>query len=126
MKYKREEKVLLGLEGIFIKGKTLLLSLSLQNKSSFAFPYDSLRFFIINRKSMRRSAVQTIPVISYQLHSGGELAPHSAHRVPVALLGISFSRRKQLQVEWIEKGEGRKVVLTIPYSYLNKARRLPL
>lgn len=125
IRYKKGERLLLGLEGVYLEGRTVFLKLYCQNRSPLPFLSDSLRFTLKDKIGLRNRAGQSIPLLPIVQTQPEEIAQNSSKRVAVAIDGLSFSRRKQLEVEWGEKGGGRKMVLKIPVAALRYAGPVP-
>ena len=113
-------------KGIYIKGRTMFCQLEIINHSPLDYELESLRFFLRDQKTARRTALQEIEQQPLLLR--GETAQVKASNkstIVVALEKSTLPDGKYLAVEIMEKGGGRHLQLKIKNRHILRALTLP-
>lgn len=124
----KDEKwdVLAQLKGIYIKEDVLYFQLSLTNNSSLHFTINHLRFYISDKKTPKRTAVQEIELTP--LHVSGnvlEVKANSTSTVVVALEKFTIPDAKYLGIQIMEKNGGRQLFMKARNKKVMQAKLLP-
>lgn len=110
----KKNKIVFGLDGIYIKDEVIFYALSLQNKSNINFDVDFLRFYVRDKKVIKRSTTQEDEQVPLYIYNEQKilLGKHKTKEV-VALPKFTIPDDKVLYVELFEKNGGRHMQLTI-------------
>jgi conjugative transposon TraN protein len=114
------EMMRLQLRGTYCKDSLLWLVLQLRNHSLIAYRTEYLRLYIVDRKQVKRMAVQQVPIDPVW-----EKLPSSVDRKAAFAVGLplfTLAKDKKLILELAERGGGRVLMLPIGYKALLMAR----
>jgi hypothetical protein len=120
----RSEKVEAGLHGIYLKDSLLWFALELRNHSPINYIPEYLRWYIRDRRVLKRTAIQELPVTPVyaaglkQIPAGTELDDWIGFR-PFAI-----ARDKELVLEIGESGGARPLILIINHKEILNAKTL--
>ena len=119
-----EGKVYLMLKRVYYTDSLLWLGFAARNRSSIPFEPGLLRFSVEDRKRVKRTAMQSIP-LDIAFAPGFEPLPGGSRtRLVVGIPPFTITRRKILLVEWAEPGNGRRILLRVKGRDILKARKL--
>ncbi|MHA4811773.1 conjugative transposon protein TraM [Flavitalea flava] len=114
-------KVHLTLLGIYLKNKTLWFSVTIQNKSHIDFIPENIRWFIRDRRQLKRTAIQEITLKSVDGKDSSQSVPSDS--IQTILTGFQpfvLAEEKELILQVNEQHGGRQLVLTIhPKKIIN-------
>lgn len=120
-------KVKLALKGIYIHDDVIFYKLQIRNKSNVKYDVQSLRFFIRDKKRMKRTASQEIeahPV--YIRNEVKAIKSNSKVDVVYALQKFTIPDAKTLDIEAFEKNGGRNLKLRMGNQTIVNAEMLPI
>lgn len=113
----------LSLHGIYTDQDVIFCQLEMTNQSAISYGIESLRFFIRDKKTAKRTAVQEVEI--KPLHVKGDTAVitgESVHSFVYALPKFTIPDKKYLAIEVMEKNGGRHLELGIAGKTLLRAR----
>ena len=120
----REQKILLGLQAIYLTHDAMCFRFKLRNHSHVAYTPDYIRFFIRDKKRSKRTAVQETelkPLYATSIQTVDGLRTDT----PVfAFMPFTISSKQELVVQAGEKNGGRDLELHISHRKLLKAKIL--
>jgi conjugative transposon TraN protein len=125
---KRDAKfgIKLLLNDIYIDENEIFYDITIRNKSNIRYDIQSMRFFIKDRKRVKRTAAQEVEVVpSYVSADINSVSGHGSLRVVYVLNKFTISDAKNLDIELFEKNGGRNLKLRIDNQRIVKAKRLP-
>jgi len=125
---KRDAKfgIKFSLNEIYIDEDEVFYDITIRNKSNIRYDIQSMRFFIRDRKKVKRTAAQEIEVMpSYISADLGGVSGHGSLRVVYVLKKFTIPDAKNLDIELFEKNGGRNLSLRIDNQRIVKAKRLP-
>lgn len=112
--------------GIYIKKEVLFYQLSIENNSSIDYTVDFIRFFIREKKKVKRTAVQEIELKPiYTIGNLNKVAAETTSKMVFALDKFTIPDAKQLKLQINEKNGGRHFTMRIKNKQLMKAVTLP-
>lgn len=118
----RAEGVRLRLRGLWLTGGRLWFGLEWENRGAIGFKAAYARWFIRDRRQVRRTAMQELPL---EPSGGGgpeDVAADSMVHSWTAFAPFALARDKELVLEVAEKGGGRVLELVIKHQELLKAK----
>ena len=118
--------IITKLIGIYIKDEVIYYQLEIHNHSPLDYDIDWLKFFIIDKKKSKRTAVQENEMIP--LHIAGNKTQVKAYNfsvIVVALDKFTIPDAKFLGIQMMEKNGGRHFNLKVYNNQILKARIMP-
>lgn len=120
-----EQALRLRLNGMFHSKDNLWLNFGISNRSQVDFQPASLRFFLRDKKRVKRTALnetEMLPLFTPELNTvkGGSFSVW-----PVAFKPFTVPKHQRLIVQAADESGGRMIVLTIKSRFFLKAHRLP-
>lgn len=110
----KQDKMMLDVKGIYIHGDVIYLQLLLKNSSVAPYDVQSLRFYIKDKKRIKRTAEQQVDIQPvYILGDDDSVSANSEQTITVALPKFTIPDKKYLMVELMEKNGGRNLSLRI-------------
>jgi len=116
--------IALALQAICIKDETLWFHLILRNTSSITYIPEFTRWFIRDRRIVRRTAVQDWPLTPVCSSEHLAIPPDSTLEIFIGFRPFAISKGKELIVEIGEKNSGRTLSLEINHNQILNAGRL--
>ena len=113
-----------GLDGIYIKDDVLFFQFHLKNETQIRYDAESLRFYIRDKNSIKRTSSQDKEVQPiYTKHSG---LPESGKGqvIVVAFPKFTIAEKKRLAIELMEKDGDRNPSVRLDQKILLKAKAL--
>jgi conjugative transposon TraN protein len=110
------------MSSIFVDDDLLLYRIELSNNSALKYEIENLRFFVRDKKTPKRTAIQETEI--KPLHILGDtnaVAAQSSHTFVFALPKMTIPNKKYLAVEIQEKNGGRHMTLKVRNRHLLKA-----
>lgn len=119
-------KVQFRLNAIYIEGDQLFYDLSIVNKSNIGYDVQSLRFFIRDKKKVKRTASQEQELkLIFASNSESKVKGNSVFRTICVLEKFIIPQVKILDIELFEKNGGRNHKLRVKNNTIVKAKELP-
>lgn len=116
----------ISLYGIYIKENVMFFHIGIANTSNIPFDTDILRFFIQDKKIMKRTAVQEIPEVPLHIHGNSKAIPEkSEQNLIIAIPRFTIPDAKRLVMECLEKRGGRHLTLRVRNNTIMKAIPVP-
>lgn len=121
-------KMQLTLRGIYLRDKTLWFSYSIRNRSSIDFTPEYTRWFIRDRRQLRRTAIQeiTLTPLNAELSAGQfqTIPGDSTRAILVDFQPFALANDKELILQIGERYGGRLLVLAIDPNEIINAKKL--
>lgn len=118
--------VITKLIGIYIKDEVIYYQLEIHNHSPLDYDIDLLKFFIVDKKKSKRTAIQENELLP--LHVAGNKTKVKAYNfsvIVVALDKFTIPDAKFLGIRMMEKNGGRHFNLRVYNNQILKAKILP-
>jgi conjugative transposon TraN protein len=115
--------VTMDVKGLYIHNEVLYFQIELQNSSTINYDVELLRFFIVDKKKIKRTASQEVdmqPV--YLLGNAATIPGNSTQTIVVALPKFTIPDKKYLSVQLMEHNGGRNLSLRIKNKVLMHSR----
>jgi conjugative transposon TraN protein len=113
----------LSLSGLYIKNEVIFYRLKLDNRSNISYGIESLRFFIDDKKRVKRTAAQQTEIIPLYVHGNTNLIQgHESHEIVFALPKFTIPDAKQLMIQLMENSGGRHLQLLVQNKAIIRAR----
>lgn len=114
------------LMGIYRKQDITYLQIKLQNESELDYEWDFIKFFVKERQTVKRMAIQNDELIPLYIHpeSTQTIRPKTERTLVFALPIKSITENKLISVEIYEKGGGRHLTFEMDDAVLNQAKNL--
>lgn len=126
LQHDRQFNIQLILNAIYIEGNQIFYDLSMKNKSNIDYDVQSLRFFIRDRKKLKRTASQEIEMIPVFVgNRESKIKGKSTTRSMYVLEKFTIPDAKTLDIELFEKNGGRNLKLRIKNNTIVNAKALP-
>ncbi len=112
-----------SLKGIFINGGKFYFHTQITNSSNVSFQIEYVNFKIVDKRSVKRTAIQTriLPVIR-TFKPVSETPGNKTQRNVFLLNQFAIEKDKMLLIEIFEKNSGRSLTLKVKSSDLLKAK----
>ena len=120
----REQKILFGLQGVYLTHDVMCFRFRLRNHSHVAYTPDYIRFFIRDKKRGKRTAVQETELKPLYATSIQTIDGLQADTPVFAFMPFTISGKQELVVQAGEKNGGRDLELHISHRKLLKAKTL--
>jgi len=118
-----EQGIKLILRGIYIKDHLMWLRIEMKNQSEIDYQTQYFRFFIKDKHSGKRTAVQETDVLSVWRSPDQTIYGQSGHSLVFAFPEFTIDRHKKLVLQISEKNGGRLLILPINNKTLLKAHK---
>ena len=124
---KRDNKISLSLQGIYVHDNTIFYHLKVKNRSNIDYDIDFLRFYIRDKKQVKRTASQEVEVKPVYVYGDTEkpVKGQSEMDLIYALEKFTIPDAKHLAIELFEENGGRNLELLIKNRMIVKARPVP-
>lgn len=117
--------IVMDVKGIYTQDDVLYFQISLQNHSSLDFDIQSLRFFIRDKKRVKRSAEQEIEITPLYILGNHDAVPHTSEQtVCIAVQKFGILNKKYLTIQLMERNGARNLSIRIKNKELIKAHLL--
>ncbi|GGF27157.1 conjugative transposon protein TraN [Hymenobacter cavernae] len=122
----RKDDITLGLHGLYTADDLFYFQLYMFNKSNIGYDIDFVKFYVRDKKTVKRTAVQESEVAPRYVYNSGRSAFAGNTLLERVYVYPKFTipDDKQLVVEMFEKGGGRHLSLKITNQDILKARML--
>jgi conjugative transposon TraN protein len=118
-------KAHLSLSGIFIDNDVIFYRLKIGNRSNISYQIDNLRFFITDKKRLKRTSVQQTEITPLYVHGNtGPVEPNQSHELVFALSKFTIPDAKELRIQLMEKNGGRHLELSVQNKEIIRATPL--
>jgi hypothetical protein len=112
--------------GIYIKDDVIYYQLDLQNGSPIDYGINFLRFYIRDKKKVKRTAVQENEITPLYVAGNISCLKANTHNsIVVALNKFTIPDAKYLAIEIVEKNGGRNLLMKVNNRKIIKAISLP-
>lgn len=119
-------KVSLVLKGIYILDNAIFYHLQLKNRSNIDYDIDFLKFFIRDKKRLKRTATQETEVKPLYVHGeDSAIKSNSELDLVYALKKFTIPDARFLAIELYEKNGGRQLDLSVKNRMIMKAKPIP-
>ncbi|REA60061.1 conjugative transposon protein TraN [Dyadobacter luteus] len=116
-------KVRLSLTGVYIDKEVVFYRLRIANRSNVSYGIESLRFFISDKKRVKRVATQQTEVTPLHVHAQTPgIDASNEHEMVFAVPKFTIPDAKQLTIQLMEKNGGRHLRLQVQNKTIIKAR----
>lgn len=125
-KRQRANGMVLALDGIYIKENTIFCHLRVVNDFNIPFQFELVRFFIKDRKKIKRTASQEQQLDPTLLYGNDKyLSGITSTELVYALPKFTFPDAKHLVIEIIEQNGGRHLKLKLSNKMIMNAQFIP-
>lgn len=121
----RSDKARFTLSGLYIKEDVIFYRLQLENHSNITYDIENIRFFIRDKKRVKRAAVQEREIMPVYVHQDtSAVGANSLHVFVFALDKFTIPDQKQLTIQLMEKNGGRHMELQVQNRAIVRAKPL--
>lgn len=122
----RDYDLTLSVESIFVRGELLFFRILVENDSPIDYDLDPLRFFIRDKKTAKRSAVQEVEInpVYHSIPKENIPAGASMHLV-YAVPKFTIPEKQLLAVNLLEKGGNRHLEVLVKQRKMDRVFTLP-
>jgi conjugative transposon TraN protein len=113
-----------GLDGIYVKDDVLFFQYHLKNEKQISYQAASLRFYVRDKKSVKRTASQDKEILPLYVRETGLPESGKGRTIIVAFPKFTISERKYLSAELMEQDGDRNPFYRLDQKTLFKARKL--
>ncbi len=119
-------KVSLQLKGIFIQDKTMFYRLELTNASPIRYDIANLRWYIKDKKQIKRTAIQEVPLHPVFVHGldSAVVKGHHSQEIIFAFDKFTLPDSKKVIIEVMEEKGGRHLELSVKSKMIVRAHPL--
>lgn len=114
----------LALKAIYIQEEILWFSFRLNNYSLLDFSPDNLKFFVQDKKKVKRKAIQKVEIIPLNKISFESVPGNDMKCFAIAFRQFTIPKDKRLICQISEQGAGRVLTLHINHNSILKAKLL--
>lgn len=119
-----QNKILFALRGIYIKDNVIYYQLYIQNRSNINYDVDFIKFYVRDKKLIKRTATQDIEIpFIYEYNPSTTIAGNTELTKVFALQKFTIPDDKDLVIELYEKNGGRHSKLVVPNDVIVQARQ---
>jgi conjugative transposon TraN protein len=124
---KRDNKINLSLQGIYIHDNTIFYHLKVKNRSNIDYDIDFLRCYIRDKKQVKRTASQEVKIKPVYVHGDTKkpIKGQSEIDLVYALKKFTIPDAKHLAIELFEENGGRNLELLIKNRMIVNAKPVP-
>jgi conjugative transposon TraN protein len=110
----RKWDMLAKVSGIYIKGNTIYYQLQLDNQSPIDYDIDFIRFYILDKKKSKRTAIQENELKPlYVSGNNKQVKANQKNTLVVALEKFTIPDAKYLAIQIMEKNGGRHLLMKV-------------
>ncbi|WP_159477725.1 conjugative transposon protein TraN [Dyadobacter sp. 3J3] len=121
----RCDKARFALSGLYIREDVIFYRLQLENHSNITYDIENLRFFIRDKKRVKRAAVQEREIMPVYVHQDtAAVGAKSFHVFVFAIDKFTIPNQKQLTIQLMEKNGGRHMELQVQNRAIVRAKPL--
>jgi conjugative transposon TraN protein len=114
----------LQLRSIHVTSDWLVLGFRLSNQSHLNYDIDFVRFYMHDKKQVKRSSIQEQEISPLYRDPLTTIARQQRDRFVIIVPKFTIPDKKEFLIELFEKGGGRHLTLRIKNKHLLKAKRL--
>ncbi|WP_254412120.1 conjugative transposon protein TraN [Dyadobacter diqingensis] len=116
-------KAKLSLSGLYINEDVIFYRLEVSNRSTISYDIESLRFFVSDKKRLKRTAAQETEVMPLYVHANTDKIPaNQSHVFVFALPKFTIPDAKKLTIQLMEKNGGRHLELQVQNKTIINAK----
>jgi conjugative transposon TraN protein len=113
--------------GIYVHEDMLFLGVALRNKSNIKYDIQSLRFFVRDKKNLKRTASQEVELRPlYVRNETKSVNGNASAEMAFVFQKFTIPDSKTLAMELFEKDGGRNLKVHVGNHSIIKAERLPI
>lgn len=115
----RRYKIEATLKGIYVRNDMLYFHLNFKNKSNISYDVNYTKFTIVDRKKLKKQAVQELPINYVRVYNGKrpeKVFVGQEYHTVVAFNKFTLSSDKKLVISINEKGGGRHLEFDVTPS----------
>lgn len=113
----------LNMYGVYIIKDVLYLHFKLENSSQINYDIDQFRFYIRDKRKVKRTASQEIEIRPQYIEGNiATVEGHSTNSIVIALDKFTIPDKKYLSIELLEKNGGRNLSLKLGNKQLVQAK----
>lgn len=114
------------LQDIYIQNNTLYYRLQIRNRSSIGYTIKSLKFFVRDKKKVKRTSSQEVELVPvYVGNETGNVNAYTSATMVYAIRKFTIPDGKILHIHLFEENGGRNLSLRINNKDILKAKLLP-
>ncbi|MCF0055187.1 conjugative transposon protein TraN [Dyadobacter sp. CY356] len=118
-------KTRLTLSGLYVNSDVIFFRLKIENRSNISYQIESIRFFISDKKRVKRTAAQQAEIIPLYAHENtGLIQANGTGEIVFALPKFTLPDAEQLHIELMEKNGGRQLRLLVQNKNIIRAKQL--
>lgn len=122
---RKEQGLGLTLQGVYLSEEQLWLRLQLDNHSQIDFKPQYIRFFLRDKKRVKRMALREMELIPVFQHIPGMTAGLSSSLYILGFTPFTVPRHQRLVIQLSDASGGRMLQLSLKSNCLLKARKMP-
>jgi hypothetical protein len=110
------------LESIYMRKNLLWFGLKMKNYSMIDYDPETIRFFITEKRKLKRRAIQLDELTPMYVRNYSVIAARTSKELNFAFMPFTFDKGKRLVIEFREKNGGRSLALKVSSRILLKSR----
>jgi hypothetical protein len=122
---KRTEKLVLGLEKLFVKDEVFWLEFTIRNNSKLSYPIELFRMYIKDKEAARRSSQQEVELLPLYADTLSIVPAKKKKPFLIALSKFTIPDNKVCLLEMFETNGGRNLTIEISNRQLFLAKTIP-
>jgi conjugative transposon TraN protein len=127
VRQQRRDQMVFALQDIFVHDNILYYRINIRNKSSINYDIKSLKFFIRDKKKVKRTSSQEVEITPVFVGNVAEkIKGYASNTIVYAVKKFTIPDGKVLHVNLFEDNGGRNLNLKIDNIDVLKARTLPV
>ena len=121
-----KDNITLGLRGMYTKDDAFFFQLYLYNSSNISYDVDFIKFYVRDKKLVKRTAVQESQITPIYVYNGeqGTIPGAAMIEKVFAFHKFTIAEDKVLVIEMFERGGGRQLTLKLTNEDILSAHRL--
>jgi conjugative transposon TraN protein len=120
----QENDIRLQLRSIHTTSDWLVFGFNLSNLSNLNYDIDFIRFYIQDKKRVKRSSIQEQEIAPIYIDPVTTVAGQQRSRFVIIVPKFTIPDKKQFLIELFEKGGGRHLTIKVKNKHLLKAKTL--
>ena len=118
-------KARLSLSGLFINNDVIFFRLKIDNRSNISYQIESIRFFISDKRRVKRAAAQQRELSPLYVHKDTSMIQaNQTHELVFALPKFTLPHAEQLRIEMMEQNGGRHLGLLVKNKNIIRAKQI--
>ncbi|HSZ32224.1 MAG TPA: conjugative transposon protein TraN [Puia sp.] len=117
-----DQDMKLILQGIYIKDHLMWFRMEIKNQSEIDYQPEYIRFYIKDKHSGKRTAIQETDLSSVWQTSNHSIAGQNSESFVFAFPAFTIDKHKKIVIQISEKNGGRQLILEIPAKTILKSQ----